>query len=110
MVVGVIVGTEKVVNGVFSYFWYLGENSINQVIGLASSFEGLIASYTIKGHKLFDGLLGAISGQIKMIYNGSTGSIRVLFDTIIKTENSAQKFVYNQVESKIWDKKLPDDA
>ncbi|XP_045474764.1 uncharacterized protein LOC123680754 isoform X2 [Harmonia axyridis] len=98
MVVGVIVGTEKVVNGVFSYFWYLGENSINQVIGLGSSFEGLIASYAIKGHTLIDGLLGAISGQIKMIYNGSTGSIRVLFDTIIKTENSAQKFVYNQVE------------
>ncbi|XP_044754300.1 uncharacterized protein LOC123313469 [Coccinella septempunctata] len=99
MVVGVIVGTEKVVNGVMSYFFYLGVNSVNQVLTVSSQFEGYLSQLTIKIHNFASGLIGGVGGQLKTIYSGSSGSIRILFDSIIKLENSVQSFAYKQVES-----------
>lgn len=71
------------------------------MIGLTSQFEGVISKLIIKLHSTFDGLIGGIAGQIKGIYNGSTGTIRIIFDRIINIENAIQSFVYKQIQSKV---------
>ncbi|KAL3270198.1 hypothetical protein HHI36_009254 [Cryptolaemus montrouzieri] len=97
MIVGSLVATEKLTNGIIMYFYYLTENTVNQAISVTTYFEDLITKYTLKFQTTFNKYSGGIGGSFKSLVGGSGKGIKETLDAAVQFENSIQSAVYGKL-------------
>ncbi|KAK9878630.1 hypothetical protein WA026_023079 [Henosepilachna vigintioctopunctata] len=101
IVVGFIITSEKIVNGIFSYFYYLGENTATQLINNHDKLDNIFFKYTNKIQGFFSKLVDGIVEQYQSIYGASSGIFKSIIDSFVKLENSLQTYVYKKTSNLI---------